>query len=225
MAPQAALHSTAHGSRFAVAACSTGLSRVKVRSRLFVRLCKLSTATFHPHDHARTMALDPKQHSLAEFEALSAHMSDLLARAQALPASTGASTAHAAPGHAPLHGKKLGLVCGVADDHGAVLFTRAANALGAQVALLRPSLSVQSTAEEVQRTARVLGRLYDALDCIGLPHDLVMRIAADAGVPVFEGLASAAHPAYRHARPSATETGTDEWRCLVIQAVLLGALG
>lgn len=164
------------------------------------------------------MAFDPKQHSLVEFEALSAHMSALLARAQALPASQAASA------HPPLHGKKLGLVCGAAADHDADLFTRAANALGAQVALLRPSLSALSSAEEVQRTARVLGRLYDALDCIGLPHDLVMRLAAEAGVPVFDGLASAAHPACRDVQVPAAEPGSDEWRCLVIQAVLLGTL-
>lgn len=172
------------------------------------------------------MALDLNQRSLVEFEALSAHMSALLARAQELPASQGAGTAQAAAGQPPLHGKKLGLVCGVADDHDAKLFTRAANALGAQVALLRPSLSVLSTAAEVQRTAHVLGRLYDALDCMGLPYDLVQRISADAGVPVFDGLASGAHPAHRLAHGSATtEPGSDEWRCVVIQAVLLGVLG
>jgi len=124
-----------------------------------------------------------------------------------------------------LHGKTLGLVCGVADDHDAGLFTRTANALGAQVTLLRPSLSTLSTAAEVRRTARVLGRLYDALGCIGLPHDLVLRIGTDAGVPVFDALASAAHPAHRLESVLAEEPGFDEWRCLVIQAVLLGAFG
>ena len=145
------------------------------------------------------MALDLKPRNLVEFEALSAHMSALLARARELPAGPGAGATPAAVAQPPLQGKKLGLVCAVADDDAARLFTRAANALGAQVALLRPHLSALSTSAEVQRTARVLGRLYDALDCIGMPHDLVLRIGADAGVPVFDGLASATHPAHgRH---------------------------
>jgi ornithine carbamoyltransferase len=124
----------------------------------------------------------------------------------------------------PLHGKKLGLLCGVADDHDARLFTRAANVLGAQVALLRPSLSASSSAAEVQRTARVLGRLYEALGCIGMPHDLLLRIGADAGVPVFDGLASVANASGRFARLSAAEPDSDEWRCAAIQALLLSVL-
>lgn len=171
------------------------------------------------------MALDPKLRSLVEFEALSVpDMSALLARAREVPAWQSASTAQPAAGQRPLQGKKLGLVCSAADEPDARLFTRAATALGAQVATLRPSLSSLSTAAEIQRTARVLGRLYDALDCIGLPHELVLRIGAEAGVPVFDGLASAAHPAHRLARRLAAEPGSDEWRCIVIQAVLLGVL-
>lgn len=171
------------------------------------------------------MALDLKQRSLVAFEALSApDMSALLARARELQAWQGAGTAQATAGQQALRGKKLGLLCGPADDHDAQLFTRAATALGAHVATLRPCLSTVSTAAEVQRTARVLGRLYDALDCVGMPHELVMRIGADAGVPVFEGLASAAHPAHRLARVLGAEVDTEGLRCVVIQAVLLGVL-
>lgn len=202
-----------------------GLSPVKAQHRGFDRLCKRPAGTSNRHSHACNMALDLKQRSLVEFEALCASdLSALLARSLELQAWQGVRTAQPASGQGPLHGKKLGLVCGPANDHDAQLFTRAATALGAQVATLRPSLSALSTAAEVQRTARVLGRLYDALDCIGMPHDLVLRVGVDAGVPVFDGLASAAHPAHRLAHLLATEPGSDEWRCVVIQAVLLGVL-
>lgn len=133
------------------------------------------------------------------------------------------SSARAGSMPAALRGKNFGLLCDAADDRDAALFQRAASALGAQVALLRPNLSELSTAQEVQHTARVLGRLYDAVDCVGMAPDLVRRIGADAGIPVFDGIASPRHPIARLAE--LLDTGTDDdRRCLVIQALLLNAL-
>ncbi|WP_051244118.1 hypothetical protein [Azohydromonas australica] len=42
--------------------------------------------------------------------------------------------------------------------------------------------------------ARLLGRFYDALDCEGLPADLVHRLRRNCGVPVYEGLGRRDHP-------------------------------
>jgi ornithine carbamoyltransferase len=39
----------------------------------------------------------------------------------------------------------------------------------------------------------MLGRLYDAVECQGMPRDLMQKIKAQAGVPVFFRLASADH--------------------------------
>lgn len=118
-----------------------------------------------------------------------------------------------------LRGKKLGLLYeseGLAD---AALFERAALQLGAHVASIRSSLSAQSAALEVQHTARMLGRLYDAVECQGMPPALVQQIAADAGIPVYRDLASPSHPTA--ALVARLGGNPDEDRCLVIQAVLL----
>lgn len=123
-----------------------------------------------------------------------------------------------------LRGKNLALLRGGADDAGAALFEHAAVALGAKVATLRPSLSEASSAQEVQHTARLLGRLYDAVDCLGLSPKLIRRIGADAGVPVFADLASPGHPTARLTELLDADAPPDANRCLVIQAVLTIAL-
>jgi len=167
-----------------------------------------------------TMVLNLKQRSLNDFATMSAlDMGTLLARALELQRSMRAG----APQRA-LRGKNLGLMCDASDDGDAALFQRAASTLGAQVAHLRPSLSELSTADEVSHTARVLGRLYDAVDCVGMPPDLVRRIGTHAGVPVFEAIASPRHPTARLAGLLDAEAAPDDNRCLVIQAVLLSAL-
>ena len=161
-----------------------------------------------------------KHRSLNDFAAMSPQeMGALLAQARALQSASRAGTSPRT-----LRGKNLGLLCDTADDAGAALFQRAASALGAHVAHLRPSLSASSTPQEVQHTARVLGRLYDAVDCVGMEPDLVRRISADAGVPVFDGIASSSHPTARLADRLDAGTALEDNRCLVIQAVLLSAL-
>lgn len=126
----------------------------------------------------------------------------------------------------PLRGKNLGLLCEEAelDEDGAALFQRAALALGAQVAQLRPGLSARSTPDEVQHTAQLLGRLYDALECVGMPSELVQRIGAMAGVPVFESLSSNRHPIAALALQLNPQQSLNDNRCALMQAVLLGAL-
>lgn len=161
----------------------------------------------------------------ADFEALSLlDTRVLLARASELLMSQRSPTD--GPGGPPhlLRGKNIGLLCSPAHAHDGLLFTHAATAIGAQVAPLRASLSVLSTPLQVQRMARVLGRLYDAVECLGLPPDLVRRIGNEAGVPVFESLAAGQHPTHELARALGLEAGTDATRCLVIQAVLLSVL-
>ena len=144
----------------------------------------------------------------------------VLARARALHAA-----ARAGMPALPLRGKNLGLLCDSADAHDGALFQRAASALGAQVAHVRPSLTEHSSAQEIQHTARLLGRLYDAIDCVGMAPGLVGKIGAGAGVPVFEGIASPRHPTAGLADLLDAPLADDDRRCLVIQAVLLGALG
>jgi ornithine carbamoyltransferase len=166
------------------------------------------------------MVLNLKHRSLKDFATMSAGDTNaLLARARELQGAALAGTTERV-----LRGKNLGMLYEAADDADAALFRRAASALGAQVARLQPSLSEGSTPQEVRHTARVLGRLYDAVDCVGMAPELVRRIGADAGVPVFEGIASARHPTAELVSLLGGDMAIEDKRCVVIQAVLLSAL-
>ncbi len=91
-------------------------------------------------------------------------------------------------------GKQLALLSPDDANAGAVEFMEAAKALGAHVSFVRAGLDEHSTAAQVDATARMLGQLYDAVECQQLPAALVRRIAQVSGVPVFAGLATQAHP-------------------------------
>lgn len=124
-----------------------------------------------------------------------------------------------------LRGKNLGLLCPTDNNAAeAALFRRAATELGAHVAQIRASLSDGSALQEVQHTARLLGRLYDAVACQGMPAGLVRQITQAVDMPVFEGLASADHPTAILAEQLDPASSALERRMFVVQAVLLGAL-
>ncbi len=132
--------------------------------------------------------------------------------------------AHEGRTQALLRGKNLALLCERGDDADAEFFRRAATELGANVAHIRPKLSALSTPEEVQHTARVLGRLYDAIECQGIAAALVRSLGADAGVPVYDGLASARHPSAALAESLGSDAAPSHNRRFVLQAVLLGSV-
>jgi hypothetical protein len=87
----------------------------------------------------------------------------LLAQARALQ-----SLIDAGQGQSLLRGKNLGLLCESDDGEDALRFRRAATDLGARVAQIRPDLSAASPNSEVVDTGRMLGRLYDGIECVGL---------------------------------------------------------
>src|SRR5450755_5100006 len=64
-----------------------------------------------------------------------------------------------------LRGKNFGMLCESEQAEGAECFRRAATELGAHVAHIRPALSDLSEDAVLMDTARVLGRLYDAIEC------------------------------------------------------------
>ncbi|MBT9503807.1 MAG: ornithine carbamoyltransferase [Burkholderiaceae bacterium] len=120
-----------------------------------------------------------------------------------------------------LRGKKLGLLCAREDSENAQLFRRAAEALGAHVARLPASLSAQSNAQDVQHTARLLGRLYDAIECQDMDSTLVARVREAADVPVFDTLAAAGP----HWIDEPDDPGSlADRRLSLLQALLLNAL-
>lgn len=86
----------------------------------------------------------------------------------------------------PLRGKNIAVMSESAEGLALQGFTAAATALGARVAHIRPSVSPE--------TAQLLGRLYDAIECEGLPSDALRDIDRSAGRPVFNGLGEPGHP-------------------------------
>ncbi|MEO7850953.1 MAG: ornithine carbamoyltransferase, partial [Rubrivivax sp.] len=93
-----------------------------------------------------------------------------------------------------LRDKNLGLLCDRVDSVDAALFRRAATALGARIAHIHPALSTASPPSQVQAMGRLLGRLYDAVECQGLDPALVASLRETAGVPVYDGIATPGHP-------------------------------
>jgi ornithine carbamoyltransferase len=123
-----------------------------------------------------------------------------------------------------LRGKMLGLMCADGAEAAAVLFRSAAMELGAHVAPIRPSLSAASTAQEVEHTAFMLGRLYDAVECQGQPAALVQQLALHAGVAVYDGLACAGHSTAALAEQLPHDMPLPDRRRFVVQAVLLATV-
>jgi ornithine carbamoyltransferase len=123
-----------------------------------------------------------------------------------------------------LRGKKLALLCESEDGADAILFRDAASDLGAHVSHVRPRLSDLSQPDELQHTARLLGRLYDGIECQGLTPALVEVVCREAGVPVYDGLASASHPTARMVAMLGGAESPARLRQLVLQTVLLSTL-
>lgn len=65
---------------------------------------------------------------------------------------------------------------------------------GANVTYLGPSGSQIGHKESMKDTARVLGRMYDAIEYRGHGQEIVEELAKYAGVPVFNGLTNEFHP-------------------------------
>lgn len=142
----------------------------------------------------------------------------LLASARALRDAHRAQRPQAA-----LRGKYIALL-GAGTEAESVFFQGAATELGARVTRVQTGLSSGSADKEVQDVAGMLGRLYDAVECNGLPAEVVRRLAAVVDVPVFERLASPSHPTARLAEFLGPEHAPGENRRFVLQAALLGAM-
>lgn len=73
-------------------------------------------------------------------------------------------------------------------------FEVAAYDQGAHVTYLGPAGSHIGHKESMKDTARVLGRMYDAIEYRGFGQSLAEDLATHAGVPVYNGLTNEAHP-------------------------------
>ncbi len=73
-------------------------------------------------------------------------------------------------------------------------FEVAAYDQGAHVTYLGPGGSHIGHKESMKDTARVLGRMYDAIEYRGFGQSIADELAKFAGVPVYNGLTNEAHP-------------------------------
>jgi len=93
-----------------------------------------------------------------------------------------------------LTGKNIALIFEKASTRTRCAFEVAAFDQGAHVTYLGPSGSQIGQKESMKDTARVLGRMYDAIQYRGYGQKVVEELAAYAGVPVWNGLTDEFHP-------------------------------
>jgi ornithine carbamoyltransferase len=93
-----------------------------------------------------------------------------------------------------LGGKEIALIFEKTSTRTRSAFEVAAFDQGAHVTYLDPSGSQLGHKESVADTARVLGRMYDAIEFRGNNQDDVEELAKYAGVPVYNGLTDQWHP-------------------------------
>ena len=93
-----------------------------------------------------------------------------------------------------LRGKNIALIFAKASTRTRCAFEVAAYDQGAHVTYLDPSGSHLGKKESVKDTARVLGRMYDAIEYRGDEQDIVETLAEFSGVPVYNGLTDEFHP-------------------------------
>lgn len=123
-----------------------------------------------------------------------------------------------------LRGKNIGLFGAAEHRAETALFRRAAVELGARVAQIPLFPQGTLASAEVQLTARLIGRLYDAVDWPDAPADLLERVRADAGIPIYDGLAAARHPTAQLAGQLGADASLADRRRFVLQAVLLATI-
>ncbi|MEJ6396154.1 ornithine carbamoyltransferase [Gymnodinialimonas sp. 2305UL16-5] len=93
-----------------------------------------------------------------------------------------------------LKGKEIALIFEKDSTRTRVGFEVAAHDQGANVTYLGPSGTHLGRKETVKDTARVLGRIYDAIEYRGFGQSIVEELATHAGVPVYNGLTDEFHP-------------------------------
>lgn len=93
-----------------------------------------------------------------------------------------------------LKGKNIALIFEKTSTRTRCAFEVAAHDQGANVTYIDPISSQIGHKESMKDTARVLGRMYDAIQYRGFQQSVVEALAKYAGVPVFNGLTDEWHP-------------------------------
>ena len=93
-----------------------------------------------------------------------------------------------------LNGKNIALIFEKTSTRTRCAFEVAAHDQGAHVTYLDSSGSQIGHKESIKDTARVLGRMFDAIEYRGFGQEVVEELAKFAGVPVYNGLTDEFHP-------------------------------
>lgn len=93
-----------------------------------------------------------------------------------------------------LRGREIALIFEKDSTRTRVGFEVAAHDQGATVTYLGPSGTHMGHKESIKDTARVLGRVYDAIEYRGFGQEVVQTLADWSGVPVYNGLTDEFHP-------------------------------
>ena len=101
---------------------------------------------------------------------------------------------HSGEKHEYLKGKNIVLLFEKTSTRTRCAFEVAGMDLGMGVTYLDPGSSQMGKKESIADTAKVLGRMYDGIEYRGFSQEIVEELAANAGVPVWNGLTNEFHP-------------------------------
>lgn len=129
------------------------------------------------------------RHFLKEIDFEPEELKFLLELSQSLKTAkySGTETRH-------LENKEIALIFEKTSTRTRAAFEVAAHDQGGTVTYLDPSGSQLGHKESIADTARVLGRMYDAIEFRGSAQSDVEELARHAGVPVYNGLTNEWHP-------------------------------
>ena len=96
--------------------------------------------------------------------------------------------------HRFLAGKNIVLLFEKTSTRTRCAFEVAGHDLGMGVTYLDPGSSQMGKKESIADTAHVLGRMFDGIEYRGFDQQIVEELAANAGVPVWNGLTDQFHP-------------------------------
>lgn len=121
-----------------------------------------------------------------------------------------------------LKGKNIAVLCDNEPCQAADDFTAAAVALGARVSRLSQDAALlQDSGLGTIPASRMLGRLYDAVECDHLTPDGAARLQREVGVPVYNALARPDHP-LQQLMPAPIDAADRKY---LVQAALLHTMG
>ncbi len=136
------------------------------------------------------MGFNLKNRSFLELSDLSPHeIRSLLDLAHVVKGEKTGSSAQRSLG-----GRNICLIFEKTSTRTRCAFEVAAYDLGMGVTYLDSSGSQIGHKESIKDTARVLGRMYDAIEYRGFAQSIVDALAKHAGVPVYNGLTDESHP-------------------------------